>query len=98
MITARDLDAVSPANPVVLTNTTGHYVVANSLALRLANITRSTRHPATGTIDRAADGTPTGVLKESAQELVQRLIPSFTVRRSRPWRCVRWRAGFRPRA
>jgi predicted amidohydrolase YtcJ len=64
----------------VLTNTTGHYVVANSLALRLASITRNTPNPASGTIDRAADGTPTGVLKESAQELVQRLIPPFTVR------------------
>lgn len=79
MITARDLDAASPANPVVLTNTTGHYVVANSLALRMANITRETPDPASGTIDRAADGVPTGVLKESAQDLVQRHIPPFTV-------------------
>ena len=35
---AADLDAVSPANPVWLTHTTGHYGVANSLALRLAKI------------------------------------------------------------
>ncbi len=79
MITARDLDAASPSNPVVLTNTTGHYVVANSAALRLANITRDTPNPASGTIDRDADGMPTGVLKESAQQLVLRLIPPFTV-------------------
>ena len=79
MITAHDLDAASPANPVVLTNTTGHYVVANSAALRLANITRDTPNPSSGTIDRAADGAPTGVLKESAQQLVLRLIPPLTV-------------------
>lgn len=78
MITAADLDAASPSHPVVLTNTTGHYVVANSLALRMANITRDTPDPANGTIDRHADGTPTGVLKESAQGLVQRLIPPLT--------------------
>lgn len=78
MITAADLDAASPSHPVVLTNTTGHYVVANSAALRLAGITRDTPDPANGTIDRAADGTPTGVLKESAQGLVQRLIPPLT--------------------
>ena len=78
MISAADLDAASPSHPVVLTNTTGHYVVANSVALRLANITRDTPDPANGTIDRAADGTPTGVLKESAQGLVQRLIPPFS--------------------
>ena len=78
MITAADLDAVSPANPVVLTNTTGHYVVANSAALRQAGITRDTPDPANGTIDRTPDGTPTGVLKESAQGLVRRLSAPLT--------------------
>ena len=78
MITAADLDPASPSHPVVLTNTTGHYVVVNSVALRLARITRDTPDPPNGTIDRAADGTPTGVLKESAQGLVQRLIPPLT--------------------
>lgn len=78
MITAADLDAVSPRHPVVLQNTTGHYSVVNSVALRLANITRETADPPSGTIDRAADGTPTGVLKESAQRLVQRLVPPAT--------------------
>ena len=78
MINAADLDPASPSHPVVLTNTTGHYVVANSVALRMANITRDTPDPPNGTIDRRADGTPTGVLKESAQGLVQRLIPPLT--------------------
>lgn len=78
MITARDLDAAAPNNPVYLTNTTGHYGVANSAALRLANITRETTDPPNGTIDREADGTPTGVLKEAAQGLVRRLVPGRT--------------------
>src|SRR5262249_11431303 len=39
LISASDLDAVSPDNPVWLQNTTGHYGVANSYALRLAKIT-----------------------------------------------------------
>ena len=75
MITAQDLDAAAPNNPVYLTNTTGHYGVANSLALRLANVTKDTKDPPSGTIDRNADGTPTGVVKESAQGLVRRLVP-----------------------
>lgn len=75
LLTAQDLDAVSPENPVYLTQTTGHYGVANSAALRLAGITRDTPDPPNGTIDRYPDGTPTGVLKESAQGLVRRLIP-----------------------
>lgn len=77
-VTARDLDVVAPDVPVYLTQTTGHYGVANSAALRLAGITKATADPPNGTIDRAPDGTPTGVLKESAQGLVRRLIPPRT--------------------
>jgi predicted amidohydrolase YtcJ len=76
LITAKDLDAVSPNNPVYLTNTTGHYGVANSAAMKLANLTKDSRDPPSGTIDRYPDGTPTGVLKESAQGLVRRLVPA----------------------
>ena len=83
MITAADLDAVSPRHPVVLSNTTGHYVVVNSVALRLAKITRDTKDPDAGTIDRGPDGTPTGVLKEAAQGLVYRLVPPLTAAQER---------------
>jgi hypothetical protein len=72
---ASDLDDVSLENPVWLTHTMGHYGVANSLALEKAGITRETPDPPSGTIDRDRDGTPTGVLKESAQMLVLQLIP-----------------------
>ena len=78
-ITAADLDAVAPNNPVWLVHTTGHYGVANSLALKLAHITAGTVDPAAGTIDRDPHGNPTGVLKEeSAMEPVTRLIPPTT--------------------
>lgn len=77
-VTARDLDVVAPDVPVYLTQTTGHYGVANSVALRLAGITKETVDPPSGTIDRYPDGTPTGVLKESAQGLVRRHIPPRT--------------------
>ncbi len=77
-ILASDLDSVAPANPVWLVHTMGHYGTANSAALRLANVTRATPDPESGTIDRAPDGAPTGVLKESAQGLVGGLVPDFT--------------------
>ena len=77
-VTAADLDAVALNNPVWLTHTTGHYGVANSLALKLAHITATTVDPAAGTIDRDGHGIPTGVLKESAMEPVTRLIPPTT--------------------
>jgi predicted amidohydrolase YtcJ len=77
-LTAKDLDPATPNNPVYLNHATGHFGVANSAALRLANITRDTPNPPGGTIDHYPDGTPTGVLKESAQGLVRRLIPPRT--------------------
>lgn len=77
-IYASDLDEISQGHPVWLRHTMGHYGVANSLALQMAGITRDTEDPPGGTIDRNADGTPTGVLKESAQGLVTRLIPRMT--------------------
>ena len=74
-IFAADLDAVDEGRPVWLMHTMGHYGVANSVALEMADITADTPDPPGGTIDRDADGTPTGVLKESAMGLVTRLIP-----------------------
>ena len=72
---ASDLDKSAPNNPVWLTHTTGHYGASNSYAMKLAHITPETKNPTAGTIDRNPDGTPTGVLKESAMELVTKLIP-----------------------
>ena len=77
-VLAADLDTVAPKNPVWLTHTMGHYGTANSLAMELAGITGSTPDPPGGTIDRDAEGNPTGVFKERAQELVSRLIPPLT--------------------
>jgi predicted amidohydrolase YtcJ len=70
-ITAADLDKASPDRPVYLTHTTGHYGVANSLALKMSGVTRETKDPPGGTIDRDRDGNPTGVLKEKATGLVR---------------------------
>jgi len=77
-IYASDLDPVSPKNPVYLMHTMGHYGVANSVALKLAKITKDIHDPPGGTIDRNPDGTLTGVLKERAMNLVMRHIPEVT--------------------
>ena len=71
-ITASDLDKAAPDHPVYLTHTTGHYGVANSLALKLSGVTRDTRDPPGGTIDRDKAGNPTGVMKERATGLIAR--------------------------
>jgi predicted amidohydrolase YtcJ len=82
-VTAADLDRVSAHNPVWLMHTTGHYGVANSLALRMANITAASKNPTAGTIDRDANGAPSGVLKESAKDAVLDLIPPPTAEQQR---------------
>ncbi len=77
-ISASDLDAAAPNNPVWLMHTTGHYGVANHQALKLAHITAASKDPTAGTIDRDAQGIPSGVLKEAAMEAVHSLIPEPT--------------------
>lgn len=78
-IYAADLDRVAPRNPVWLIHTTGHYGVANSLALKMAHIATGAKSPPAGTIDEDAKGEPTGVLKEeAAMQLVTKLIPRYS--------------------
>jgi predicted amidohydrolase YtcJ len=77
--TAADLDAVAPNNPVWLMHTTGHYGVANSVAMKLAGITAATLDPPASTIDRDSRRKPTGVFKEdAAMTLITHLIPETT--------------------
>ena len=74
--TKADLDAVAPNRPIFLRRYDGHMGLANSAALKLANITAATKDPAGGVIYRAPDGTtPTGVLKDNAMDLVEAVIP-----------------------
>jgi predicted amidohydrolase YtcJ len=77
-ITAADLDKVAPNNPVWLTNTTGHYGVGNTYAMKIAEVRKGTPDPPAGTIVHTADGEPNGVLLESAQNLVTRHVPPMT--------------------
>ncbi len=76
--TRDDLDAVSPAHPVLLIRACHHIGVANSAALALAGIDTSTPDPDGGQIDRDDNGIPTGVVRESALEMVQQAIPEPT--------------------
>jgi predicted amidohydrolase YtcJ len=76
--TRQDLDRIAPNHPVVLTRADGHASIANSAALRLAGITRTTPAPAGGAINKDAEGEPTGMLIDRAQGLVSRLVPPPT--------------------
>jgi predicted amidohydrolase YtcJ len=69
------LDSITPSHPVFVTRLDGHMSVANSLALRLANVTRATANVEGGEIVRDASGEPAGVFKDNATALVERVIP-----------------------
>jgi len=79
------LDEVAPRNPVLLTEETGHSTWANSLALKLAGITRSTPDPLNGVIERDAAGEPTGLLREQASSLVRSKVPPPTEATKTEW-------------
>ena len=72
------LNRAAPRNPVLLSRVDGHTSWANREALRIAGVTRATRAPAGGEIVRTAAGEPTGILKESAEGLVARVVPDPT--------------------
>jgi predicted amidohydrolase YtcJ len=73
-----DIDPVSPNNPVVYTDFSGHVCLVNSKALEMAKIDKNTPDPDNGIIQRDASGEPTGILFEAATALVRRLIPPPT--------------------
>jgi len=73
------IDAATPDHPVWINRLDGHMALANSLALKLAGVTRETKDPPGGVIVRdAKTGEPTGVLKDAAEELVDRAVPAKT--------------------
>ncbi len=70
------LDEVAPNNPVFLVHISGHVAVANSQALKHAEINAETKNPMGGEIERFADGEASGMLKEgAAMEMVAQRIP-----------------------
>ncbi len=68
------IDAVTPNTPVAVIRYDLHMLLLNSVALKLAGIDRDTPEVPGGVIERDARGEPTGIIKDSAKELVERAI------------------------
>jgi predicted amidohydrolase YtcJ len=75
-----DIDPVSPHNPTFFIDFSGHTLLANSEAIRLAGITKDTPNPPGGEIEKDPNtGEVTGIFKElSAQALVSKVVPLYT--------------------
>ncbi|MBN1851235.1 MAG: amidohydrolase [Pirellulales bacterium] len=72
------IDFATANHPVWMNRLDGHMALANSAALSKAGISQETESPAGGTIVRDAEGLPTGILKDNAMALVERVIPNPT--------------------
>jgi len=73
--TAAMIDAVTPNNPVFVDRLDGHMSLANSLAMKLAGVTKDTKDVPGGLIVRDAKGNPTGVFKDEAMGYIGKVIP-----------------------
>jgi hypothetical protein len=73
--TRQELDKASAGHPAFLSRIDGHIALANTAALAAAGIHGKTTPPEGGAIDLDAKGEPTGILRESAQQLVEKVIP-----------------------
>ena len=74
-----DLDRISTEVPVVLQRICGHVAAANSKAIELLGLDQKMRHVDGGTIETDENGMPTGIFTENAMELVNGLIPKYTL-------------------
>ena len=79
-----ELDDVAPKNPVLLTHVSEHIAVANSLALKIAELDPNTPNPSGGEFEHNSAGELTGILKEGpAMEFVRSRIPDPTAEQRR---------------
>jgi predicted amidohydrolase YtcJ len=75
------LSAAVPDHPVVLVHASGHASLVNARAMEIAGISRATADPPGGQILRDSRGEPTGVLRESAEDLVDAAYEASLARR-----------------
>lgn len=73
------IDSISGEHPVLISRYDLHMALANSMALKLAGITKNTPNPAGGEIVKdPKTGEPTGILKDKAASLILKIIPDQT--------------------
>ncbi len=78
-----DIDSVTGAHPAVFSRVDGHIAVANTAALKAAGLLAKVPDPHGGEVDRAANGEATGIVRETAKDLViaKAPRPSLATRR-----------------
>jgi predicted amidohydrolase YtcJ len=72
------IDDVTPDNPVAVSRTDLHMILANAYAMKLAGVDRNTKDVPGGLILRDEDGNPTGIFKDAAKNLILSAVPPET--------------------
>jgi len=75
--TFKQLDMISDKHPIMLDRRCGTICAANSMAMKIAGIDKNTQNPQGGELVRFPDGTPTGVMLESAMSLIGDCVPKI---------------------
>nr|WP_254259419.1 amidohydrolase [Leucobacter chinensis] len=76
------LDAITGDHPLYIRHTSGHAAITNTATLKLIGaLDEGFENPVGGAVVRDADGTPTGLIEESAQGLVQALLLPYSTER-----------------
>ncbi len=73
------LDTYFPKTPVCFTRVDGHAAWVNTTALKLADITKFTKNPLGGLIEKDKSGNPTGILHDNAIDLIKNIIPKYSI-------------------
>ncbi|MEY9882931.1 amidohydrolase [Bradyrhizobium sp. USDA 329] len=76
-LTRQEIDSVAPDNPVYL-RTVGHFSMANTKALEIVGVDKTTADPSGGSFERDSTGDLTGVLVETAIDRVEKAVPPWT--------------------
>ncbi|HZP24032.1 MAG TPA: amidohydrolase [Terriglobales bacterium] len=81
--TRQDIDSVTGNHPAVFVRIDGHIAVANTAALKAAGIFSKVPDPHGGQVDREANGEATGIVRETAKDLILSKVPkpSLAMRR-----------------
>jgi predicted amidohydrolase YtcJ len=72
------IDSVSNNHPVFINRLDGHMALANSIALKKAGIDKNTATPAGGAMVKDKSDEPTGILKDAAQDLINKVMPPLS--------------------
>lgn len=89
------LSEVAPDNPVMLRHASGHGIIANETAMKIAGVSKETPDPSGGRIVRDASGEAIGVFEETAMSIIQRFHDDYLSTLSEEEQIERWYEGIR---